>query len=104
VAALSTLSKDVETLAALPRWDLTTPLHVVNRFDVLKYSILSTIASQESWMRDVIRNLYVMADFESGSGPFDEPTAVERARTLLAQVGVTGPLNQLGEADESVRR
>ena len=96
---MSHLHDNAEKLIRLATWHPDTPLHVVTQFDTLAYSVLGDIAAQERWMHDVIRNLYVMADWESGAGPFDEPTAAERARKLLEQVGITGPINTIEESN-----
>lgn len=93
---MSNLTDSAQRLIDMVRWHPATPMHVVSQFDVLAYSVKGDIAQQERWVREAVQSLYVMADFESGNGPFDEPSAVQRARTLLVQVGITGLINPTG--------
>jgi len=88
---MTRLVQKIEQLIRAVAWNPATPMRTVAAFDQLAYSIIGDIGSQESWMRDTVQNLYSMADWDSGEGPFDEPDAVKRSRTLLAQVGITGP-------------
>ncbi len=94
---MSTLSNDVQRLISMVTWHPDTPLHVVRAFDALAYTLQSDLEGQKAWFDDVVRRLYMMADWDAGDGPFDEPSAAEHARTLLLPLGCSGPLNPNGE-------
>lgn len=87
------LEQEIHNLIGLVKWHPAVPLHVVSQFDAKAYALMSDLNAQAEWVSNAVRSLYVMADWEAGAGPFDEPTAAERARTLLAQIGITGPFN-----------
>lgn len=104
---MSTLRKVLEDLNRKIVWDSKVNLQDLSKFDAILYSLGAMIDERERVALECVVTLDRIASWSEGvqvDAIFAEPHAAQLARTQLAALGITGPLNQEQEDGQAETR